>query len=135
MSHAEQLRDYIRACPAAPEPAGWERPHLTQYGGNMPTPITRTEAIRAAQQTMIDAERRRIEAVEAEASEYAPPQQQTSLTALPYVFVREDEARATLSEVADLRARLAEAHAERDQLAAQLAALRRWVAAMPRQEA
>jgi hypothetical protein len=101
----------------------------------MPTPITRTEAIRAAQQTMIDAERRRIEAVEAEASEYAPPQQQTSLTALPYVFVREDEARATLSEVADLRARLAEAHAERDQLAAQLAALRRWVAAMPRQEA
>jgi septal ring factor EnvC (AmiA/AmiB activator) len=76
----------------------------------MATPITRTEAIRAAQQTMIDAERRRIEAVEA-------------------------EARATLDEVADLRARLAEAHAERDQLAAQLAALRRWVAAMPRQEA
>ena len=31
MSHAEQLRDYIRACPAAPEPAGWERPHLSGY--------------------------------------------------------------------------------------------------------
>ena len=108
MSHADQLRDYIRDCPAAPEPAGWERPHLCGYtGGDMATPITRTEAIRAAQQTMIDAERRRIEAVEA-------------------------EARATLDEVADLRARLAEAHAERDQLAAQLAALRRWVAAMPR---
>jgi ribosomal 50S subunit-associated protein YjgA (DUF615 family) len=89
----------------------------------MTTPITRTEAIAKAQQTMIDAERRRIEAVDA-------------------------EARATRDEVADLRARLAEAdyatehlvemlhalHAERDQLAAQLAALRAWVAAMPRWE-
>ena len=59
------------------------------------------------------------------------------------------EARATRDEVADLRARLAaseyatqklyellnQAHAERDQLAAQLAALRAWLAAVPRQEA